>query len=57
MCVQLDELHEEAGSVLEDLRTVLPERNLGVPDVTLAESDEHKESSDLGSLDKDLEDV
>ena len=56
MCVQLDELHEEAGRVLEDLRTVLPERNLRVPDVASAEADEHQDSSDLGSSDKDLED-
>jgi hypothetical protein len=31
VCGQLDALHEEAGSILEDLRSVLPERNLGVP--------------------------
>ena len=55
MCVQLDELHEEAGRILEDLRTVLPERNLRVPDVASAESDKHQDSSDLGSSDKDLE--
>ena len=57
MCVQLDELHEEAGRILEDLRTVLPERNLRVPDVVSAESDKHQDSSDLGSSDKDLEDA
>ena len=31
VCGQLDALHEEAGSILEDLRSVMPERNLGVP--------------------------
>jgi len=57
MCVQLDEIHEEAGSVLEDLHTVFPERNLRVPDVASPESDEDQDSSDLGSSDKDLEDA
>ena len=52
MSAQLDELHEEAGRVLEDLRTVLPERNLRVPDVASAAPDEHKES-DLEACDSE----
>ena len=44
--------NEEAGRVLEDLRTVLPERNLRVPDVASAAPDEHKES-DLEACDSE----
>ena len=41
---QLDELHREAGSIVADLRSVLPERNLGVPTAGLSRAQRGPES-------------